>query len=134
MRLLLLWTIAMAASTRAAVLIVHGSGDSLVNGDYAPQNPAVVPAGFRRTCEAQLWDPEAMWRKLSDGRRHWYLSPNDSYIYFNVGDGNWWIDEPGGGGVYIVPGIGDENVPPPTGWQALPGAHLPVPVVEARSL
>ena len=40
-----------------------------------------------------------------------------AYIYFNRGDGHWWIDEPGGNGVFKA--AAPSHAPPQLGWVAL---------------
>ena len=66
--------------------------------------------------------------RLSDGKRPWFESDNESYVYWNRADGKWWIDEPSGAGKYIV--FSDGELPPARGWAALPGAEMPLPTVE----
>eukprot|EP00957_Ditylum_brightwellii_P017557 1322699-Ditylum_brightwellii.AAC.1 len=53
-----------------------------------------------------------MWKRLSDGERPWFESENKSYIYWNRGDGKWWMDGPSGSCVYIVKS--NDRLPPPT--------------------
>ena len=107
---------------------VRGSGETAVNGVFSPRNPSTIPAGFDRTCVEMGWPTEVMWKKLSDGKRTWFESENESYIYWNQADGKWWIDEPSGAGKYIV--FNDDQTPPEAGWAALPGAKMPLPTVE----
>ena len=109
-------------------ILVRGSGETAVNGLFAPRDPSTIPAGFRRTCVEMNWPTDVMWKKLSDGKRPWFESDNESYVYWNRADGKWWIDEPSGAGKYIV--FNDGELPPATGWSALPGALMPLPTVE----
>ena len=44
-----------------------------------------------------------------------------AYMYKNVADGQWWIDEPSGSGVYVA--LSDAPLPPTTGWHALQGGE-----------
>jgi len=110
---------------------VQGAGLSDVNGLYAARDPRIVPLGFSLTCAENAWDSEKMWLQLSDQATPWYEAENGSYIYWNRGDGKWWIDGPDGKGVYIVKAPND--VVPSSGWQALPGAPSPLPTVEVAS-
>ena len=109
-------------------LRVKGSGETAVNGVFSPRDPSTIPAGFDRTCVEMGWPTAMMWKKLSDGKRVWFESDNESYIYWNQADGKWWIDEPSGAGKYIV--FNNDKNPPATGWTALPGAKMPLPRVE----
>lgn len=68
-----------------------------------------------------------MWRRLSDQVTPWWEAENESYIYYNRGDGQWWIDGPDGRGLYIVEG--GERTPPQKGWVRLTGAKEPCPEV-----
>lgn len=107
---------------------VAGSGADDVNEVYTERNPAVVPVGFSLTCAEMSWDSESMWTKLSNQKSPWYEAENGSYIYWNQGDGQWWIDAPDGKGVYVVKAGPSEL--PSSGWKALPGASTPLPQVE----
>lgn len=57
-------------------------------------------------------------------------------MYFNRGDGQWWIDGPDGLGVYVARAEREEEgeegmrLPPREGWEALTGGKAPCPVVE----
>ena len=57
-------------------------------------------------------------------------APNEAYMYWNRGDGKWWIDVPDGAGAYIA--LSDALDPPVSGWTALPGKKGPVPVVQVH--
>ena len=117
-----------AAAAAAKSVVVRGGGLSAINMAYAARDPAVVPAGFARTCLEMSWPALATWRQLSDGKRPWFEAENESYIYFNRGDGQWWIDSPSGAGAYVAKS--DSDGPPATGWSVLPGIPKPAPVVE----
>jgi hypothetical protein len=77
-----------------------------------------------------------MWQQLSNQVTPWWELENESYIYFNKGDGKWWIDGPDGSGLYILrapegtPAVGATTLPPREGWQLLHTAESPAPVVE----
>jgi len=109
-------------------LRVSGAGTESVNGEYTERNPKVVPVGFSLTCAEMKWDPESMWKQLSDQTSPWYEAPNGAYIYWNLNDSQWWIDAPDGKGVYIVRAA--NSAVPADGWSALPGASPTLPTVE----
>jgi hypothetical protein len=109
-------------------LQVKSSGASNVNQAYTERNAQVIPIGFSLTCAENAWDSERMWMQLSDQKTPWYEAANGAYIYWNQGDGQWWIDAPDGKGVYVVKSRRD--VLPSSGWQPLPGAPRPAPTVE----
>jgi hypothetical protein len=99
-------------------LTVTGSSQSNVNGNYYPQSPSNIPKGFAQVCNAMDWDTQSMWTKLNGvdpTANIWFAhSENDSYIYYNKGDGKWWIDGPDGKGVWIIDG--PSHAPPAHGW------------------
>ena len=66
--------------------------------------------------------------RLADQALPWYEMENGAYVYKNVADGQWWIDEPSGGGVYVVPSTAP--LPPTDGWRALPQGLSPLPKIE----
>jgi len=107
---------------------VAGSGAEDVNQVYTERNPEVVPVGFSLTCAEMSWDSEQMWIKLSDQKSPWYEADNGSYIYWNQGDSQWWIDAPDGKGVYVVRSSPSEL--PSSGWKGLAGAPTPLPRIE----
>ena len=75
------------------------------------------------------WNTQQMWNQLSDSSIRWFKSDeNDSYIYWNKGDGKWWIDGPSGAGVYIVKDNG--ILPPSNGWISLQSEFDPIPTVD----
>ena len=131
------------AAVLAGLLVVR-AGTAAVNGRYEIMRDAtLIPRGFTLTCQAMGWEPVGMWRRLSDQTTPWYLHENGSYIYWNQGDGQWWIDEPSGAGVYVSKGHAAEAavaaagrgatttpVPPADGWRLLQGAKGPAPTVE----
>lgn len=99
-------------------LTVTDSVQSDVNGNYYPQSPSNIPKGFTDVCSAMDWDTQSMWTKLNGidpSANIWFAhSENDSYIYYNKGDGKWWIDGPDGKGVWIIEG--PSHAPPAHGW------------------
>lgn len=106
---------------------VSASGVIDVNAIYKGRDPTVIPIGFSLTCAEMKWDPEQMWAKLSDQKTEWYEADNGSYIYWNQGDGHWWIDAPSGKGVYIAEA--PSAAPPTSGWRALEGVPSPLPQI-----
>jgi hypothetical protein len=106
---------------------VSGSGHADVNQKYNERDPTVIPNGFDVTCQQMGWDTKKMWRQLSDQRTAWFEAPNGSYIYWNQGDGKWWIDAPDGAGVYIVKA--PNTMPPSSGWIPLKPSYNPAPIV-----
>ena len=99
-------------------LTVIGSKEvPAVNGDYFPKSAESIPTGFASVCENQGWGTKDMWKKLN-GDSIWFKhSQNESYIYWNKGDGKWWIDGPDGNGVWIVGG--PSHAPPAHGWSSI---------------
>ena len=115
-----------AAEARAAgskdnvvKLNVLGSKETpAINGDYLPRDPDDIPSGFASVCQKQGWDTESTWARLNGvaPADAWYAhADNDSYIYWNKGDGKWWIDGPDGNGVWIADG--PSHAPPAHGWR-----------------
>lgn len=109
-------------------LQVAGSGVDAVNQVYVEKNPKFIPVGFSLTCAEMKWDPEQMWQQLSNQKSPWYEAENGSYIYWNMNDGQWWIDAPDGRGVYVAKA--SPTSVPAKGWQLLQGAKPPAPRVE----
>ena len=74
-----------------------------INGDYFPKSPEEIPSGFAAVCQSQGWDTNDMWTKLNGVNPKmdiWFAhSENESYVYWNKNDENWWIDGPDGNGV-----------------------------------
>lgn len=106
---------------------IQSAGFEHVNGVYDQKSPTLIPAGFDRTCRAMNWDTEQTWKQLSDQARPWYEAENESYVYWNRGDGKWWIDGPSGAGIFIVKN--DGWFPPKSGWMALDSDYEPLPKV-----
>mmetsp|Transcript_139150 Transcript_139150/g.242146 ORF Transcript_139150/g.242146 Transcript_139150/m.242146 type:complete len:349 (-) Transcript_139150:176-1222(-) len=123
---------------------VMNSGEPAVDGEYEARSAnAAIPSKFALVCEQNGWNTNDMWKKLSGagagGARDqdvlWFEASNDSYIYFNVADGHWWIDGPDGLGVYKAKG---PRFSPPGyprgsggafGWFPLDAKNAPVPTV-----
>ena len=84
-----------------AVVRISAAGVQSIVGRYAMREPTAVPNGFAKVCQQQGWPIEETWQRLSDLRRPWFEADNGAYMYFNIADGQWWIDEPGGAGVYV---------------------------------
>jgi hypothetical protein len=102
---------------------VFNSGVASANGLFLPQPPSTIPQGFAKVCVKSRWDTNQMWEQLTDLRTTWYLKDDDAYIYFNRGDGKWWLDAPEGHGLYVTQAKVEDgkvaDVPPAGGWQSL---------------
>jgi len=109
-------------------LTVKSSGVQAVNHKYDQRNPTVIPEGFAITCRAMGWNTKDMWLQLSDQKTPWFEAENGSYIYWNKGDGKWWIDAPDGGGVYVAKA--PNTLPPANGWVSLSPKNGALPVVD----
>lgn len=107
-------------------IVLSNSEFKDINGEYTNMSADTVPEGFDKVCKEQGWDTGQMWKKLNRGRP-WFSAANQAYIYFNSGDGHWWIDEPGGGGVYKA--VGPAHAFPAVGWKLLaqPSGTSPPP-------
>jgi hypothetical protein len=110
---------------------IAAAGTHSVVGTYTERDPRIIPRGFAKVCDEMRWSPLPTWQKLADQSRPWFEAPNGAYMYFNVGDGNWWIDEPGGAGVYIS--MSNTPLPPVDGWKALPNAATPLPELQVET-
>jgi hypothetical protein len=122
----------MSSLTAAAVRVASAGVPSVV-GLYLPRDPSVVPKGFAKVCKQMRWPVEQTWNRLSAQDLIWWEAENGAYMYKNVADGQWWLDEPGGSGVYVV--VSDAKVPPPSGWKALGDGAEPMPelVMEGKA-
>ena len=109
----------------ASSVRVVSAGVPSVVGIYTAREATLIPKGFTKVCNDMRWDAQDMWNKLNDHGLRWYLAENGSYIYRNKADGQWWMDEPSGGGVYV--NMSEEPVPPSSGWKALSSANSPLP-------
>jgi hypothetical protein len=132
---------------------VTAAGVASVVGTYAARDARSIPAGFAKVCEQMQWDTKGTWEQLSDLKLPWFEAANGgahreleptskrwpthassathscaAYMYRNRGDGQWWIDEPSGAGVYVV--LSDSPLPPTSGWKALPQGASPLPSLE----
>ncbi|CEM22866.1 unnamed protein product [Vitrella brassicaformis CCMP3155] len=121
---------------RNLALKVRRAGVAAVNGYYKAMAHC-IPDGFRSVCEANKWETERTWSRLTDPDYLWFQHiDNGSYVYWNKGDGQWWMDGPDGYGVYVAKT--GNPLPPVSGWVALDeakGAALPyVEVIEGQSL
>jgi len=105
---------------------VSGAGVAIVNGLYRQRCASIVPAGFAATCDKMNWPSELTWQKLATPNVEWFESDNGSYIYLHK-EGQWWIDAPDGGGIYITDDKSKE--PPCGGWKPLVENALPLPTV-----
>ena len=93
------------------------------------RDATTVPAAFALVCKSSGWPIHDTWARLN-GPRPWYESASSSYIYFNGGDGQWWLDSGVTGlGLYVSRAGG--NVPPSDGWEVIGDGALPLPTVTA---
>ena len=104
-------------------IVVDGAGYKSVNGEYVTTSAEEIPSGFHMVCRQHKWDSKEMWQKLN-GDKAWFKAPNEAYIYWNRTDGQWWIDEPSGNGLYVAKS--PSWAPPQSGWKAL-GPFDPLP-------
>mmetsp|Transcript_35197 Transcript_35197/g.70186 ORF Transcript_35197/g.70186 Transcript_35197/m.70186 type:complete len:120 (-) Transcript_35197:189-548(-) len=109
----------------SSLLKITAAGVASVVGNFHQRDPHVIPRGFAKVCVEMGWDTQVSWEKLSDLRRPWFESPNGAYIYWNAADGQWWIDEPSGNGVYVA--LTSDLLPPSVGWKALSSGKPPLP-------
>lgn len=88
-----------------AVQIISASYEPLI-GRYLVRESQDIPRSFAMVCEQAKWPVEGTWKKLNggEGGRWFGHTENDSYIYYNQGDGLWWIDGPDGLGRWVAPG------------------------------
>ena len=116
----------------AARVIVAGAGSLIANGVFTLRDAAVVPAAFALVCKASGWAAPETWAQLN-GPRAWYESENSSYIYFNRGDRQWWLDSGVTGlGLYVSRAKGaTASAPPRDGWELIGDGALPLPSVVA---
>ena len=111
-------------------VVVENAGSSGVNGLYEERDPSEIPEGFAFACKNMNWDSVVMWDQLTNKKSPWFEKEDGSYIYFNRGDGKWWIDNSEGGGVYIAQAeTGTPRFPEQKGYKLLPGAMKPAPNV-----
>lgn len=113
-------------STHVSKIVVVDGGPKdkdfqVLEGEYLSSESKVVPTGFAKVCQEQGWDTDSMWKKLNggEGLRWFKHTENESYIYYNKGDGMWWIDGPDGNGVWKA--RGPKHAPPSVGWKMLKG-------------
>ncbi|KAL3928906.1 MAG: hypothetical protein SGBAC_012441 [Bacillariaceae sp.] len=119
-------------TTSATMIRVQGAGVASVNGVYKAKPYSEVPAGFAKTCDKMGWPSEATWVKLAVPTLDWYEADNGSYIYLHK-EGQWWIDDPSGAGIYIADNLNGNNplpLNPSSDWKPLGQGRLPLPSVE----
>ena len=109
----------------SSIVRVTSAGVSSVVGSYSMQSPTSIPSGFAKVCKQQNWPISSTWERLSDLKRPWFEAPNGPYMYYNRGDGQWWIDEPNGDGIYVS--MSDTQLPPTGGWKPLRAGCNPLP-------
>eukprot|EP00523_Entomoneis_sp_CCMP467_P007081 CAMPEP_0168741162 /NCGR_PEP_ID=MMETSP0724-20121128/12363_1 /TAXON_ID=265536 /ORGANISM="Amphiprora sp., Strain CCMP467" /LENGTH=141 /DNA_ID=CAMNT_0008788641 /DNA_START=30 /DNA_END=455 /DNA_ORIENTATION=- len=132
----------MATASSATMIRVRGAGMASVNGIYHAQPHSRGPAGFAKTCDKMGWPSRATWTKLAVPSLDWYEANNGSYIYLHQ-EGQWWIDDPSGAGIYIADNHKNNNhhknnnndnkplpLNPSSEWKPLGPGTLPLPSVE----
>ena len=109
---------------------ITGAGVVAANGIFAAQSPNVIPVGFAKVCNDNAWNVRQTWSQLTDLSTPWYLKQDGAYVYYNKGDGKWWIDAPQGHGLYIANAdLKNKEMPPSKGWQMLDNKYGPIPNV-----
>jgi hypothetical protein len=104
-------------------IAVHASGVEDLNGEYEATSAEEVPRGFSVVCDEAGWNVDETWTRLNGGA-DWFKASNEAYIYFNLLDEMWWIDDPAGHGVFKAPA--PAHAPPSVGWQPIGGdAKMP---------
>jgi len=108
---------------------VSKSGVQEVNTIYKWMSAKTIPPGFAKVCEQNNWNTTQMWKQLNGDRNWLRAEDNDSYMYWNSADSQWWIDEPNGLGVFVAP-TSNWKSPPVDGWISLRSEYRPLPQVE----
>ena len=125
-------SMSVARSVSAAVapprVVVSGAGSNVVNGTYARRSAAAVPAAFALVCRSSGWDAAVTWSRLNGPRDWWEETSNASYIYFNGGDRQWWLDS-GETGLGLYVSSMQSDAPPAEGWTPIGDGVLPLPTV-----
>lgn len=109
-------------------MVVSGAGSNVVNGTYARRSAAAVPAAFALVCRSSGWDAAVTWSRLNGPRDWWEETSNASYIYFNGGDRQWWLDS-GETGLGLYVSSMQSDAPPAEGWTPIGDGVLPLPTV-----
>mmetsp|Transcript_41595 Transcript_41595/g.69493 ORF Transcript_41595/g.69493 Transcript_41595/m.69493 type:complete len:140 (-) Transcript_41595:441-860(-) len=110
------------AETAVHALELHGGDFAPIRGRYSAREKSTVPVGFAAVCHDMGWDTADEWQKLNGGEAgRWFAhDENDSYVYFNELDQNWWIDGPDGHGAFKASGVPDAPpADPTTRWKCL---------------
>lgn len=115
----------------APVALMVSCGLDSVSGYYTAEDPKRIPDGFAATCRKMRWNPAQTWDQLADSSLQWYEKANGAYIYFNIADLKWWIDEPSGSGVYTALTDGTPLPVPSHGYDALTLGEEPLPKVNS---
>lgn len=110
-------------------LKVSNAGVRVLNGVYQDKPFSVIPAGFAATCQKMQWNSNDMWNQLAVPTATWFEHDNGSYIYLHR-DGQWWMDDPSGAGIYVCAAQQGDKTVPSHGWEPLSGGVHPMPVVE----
>ncbi|MEW5312180.1 MAG: hypothetical protein WDW38_003827 [Sanguina aurantia] len=113
---------------------VSNAGCDIVNGSYEKRPASSIPKAFAMVCEQNSWDTQSTWHQLNGASDWWELPANDSLMYYNRGDKQWWMDSGETGmGVYVSPmasaAHAANNLPPSSGWRPLSKGVMPLPEV-----
>ena len=114
----------------AARVVIAGAGSAIVNGVFSLRDAAAIPAAIALVCSSSGWNAAATWARLN-GARAWWEAPNHSYVYYNSGDGQWWLDSGVTGLGLYVSSAASAGAPPRDGWAPLGDGALPLPSVTA---
>ena len=108
------------------------AGSNLVNGDYKEIDFHNIPHGFKLRCNKEGKDFEPMWRRHSEYRRVWFENPQKVYVYHDVVDSKWYVEDGEGNRLYAhkdehkkedgsMYGDPATELPPETGYLAVEG-------------
>jgi len=89
-----------------------------LKGKYKVMQSSTIPKSFDKVCIEQGWNTNQMWKRLNNDNIWYQHTENDSYIYYNNGDGKWWIDDSNGLGVFTNESVVKHSVPA-HGWVPL---------------
>merc|ERR1719343_8296 len=90
-----------------------------LKGKYKAMSSSTIPKSFDKVCIEQGWNTNQMWKRLNDNNVWYQHTANDSYIYYNNGDGKWWIDGSDGLGVFTNNKGVVRHTVPAHGWVPL---------------
>ena len=108
------------------------AGTDSVNGDYNEVDFHNIPYGFKKKCSKAEKDFVPMWRRHSEYHRVWFENSQKVYVYHDVVDSKWYVEDAEGVRLYAHQDIhrkedgntyGDPKteLPPSTGYIAVEG-------------